>query len=72
MKQNDTKDGRAEKVEPKPFRVRLPGFILDEDIGFGDAMKRATSYVGIRLCGGCERRAAALDRWFAFGGRRPK
>lgn len=66
MKQIETRHERADKSEPKPYRVRLPGFVLDDDIGLGDAMKRATSYVGIRPCGGCERRAAGLNRWFVF------
>lgn len=52
--------------ERPPQRVRLPGFISDEKIGLGDVVKRATSYVGIRPCGGCERRAAALNRWVVF------
>lgn len=47
-------------------RVRLPGFITDEEIGLGDAIKRATSYFGIQPCGGCEQRAAALNRWMVF------
>jgi len=50
-------------------RVRLPGFITDEDIGLGDVLKRATSYIGIKPCSSCERRAAALNRWFVFTGR---
>jgi len=49
-----------------PHRVRLPGFIKDEEIGLGDVLKRATYAVGIRPCGGCERRAAALNRWMVF------
>lgn len=49
-----------------PRRVRLPGFIADAEIGLGDAIQRATSYVGIRPCGGCQRRAAALNRWMVF------
>jgi hypothetical protein len=48
--------------------VRLPGFIADDEIGLGDAIKRATSYVGIKPCGGCEGRAAALNRWMVFTG----
>jgi hypothetical protein len=47
-------------------RVRLPGFIADEEIGLGDAIKRASSYFGIQPCSGCERRAAALNRWIVF------
>lgn len=47
-------------------RVRLSGFITDEEIGLGDAIKRATSYFGIQPCGGCENRAAMLNRWMVF------
>jgi hypothetical protein len=47
-------------------RLRLPGFVTDEEIGLGDVIKRAASYVGIKPCRGCERRAAALNRWVAF------
>ena len=53
-----------------PYRVRLPGFIANEEIGLGDVVKRATSYVGIKTCGGCDARAAALNRLFVFGPRR--
>ena len=63
--QQDT-DGRA-----RPHRVRLPGFVSDEDIGLGDVIKRATTSAGVRPCGGCARRAEALNRWMAFSGRRP-
>lgn len=50
-------------------RVNLPGFITDEEIGLGDVIKRVTTTFGIRPCGGCERRAAALNRWVVFTGR---
>jgi hypothetical protein len=49
-----------------PHRVRLPGFITDEEIGLGDVIKRAISYFGTKPCGGCEQRAAALNRWLVF------
>jgi hypothetical protein len=52
--------------EPQPYRVRLPGFVKDEEVGLGDVIKRATYSVGIRPCGGCGRRAAALNRWMTF------
>src|SRR3954463_12449107 len=55
----------------QPYRVRLPGFVSDEEVGLGDAIKRATSTVGITPCGGCGRRAAALNRWMVFSGRHP-
>jgi hypothetical protein len=59
----------TEKRQRKPYQVRLPGFVSDQDIGLGDAIKRATSTVGIKPCGGCNRRAAALNRWMVFSGR---
>jgi hypothetical protein len=64
-------EGRASPDEGQHARqpVRLPGFITDEDVGLGDLIKRATSYIGIKPCGGCERRAAALNRWMVFTGR---
>lgn len=55
---------------PEPARVRLPGFINDADIGLGDVVKRVTHAAGVRPCSGCERRAAALNRWLVFSGRR--
>jgi hypothetical protein len=55
--------------ERQPYRVRLPGFVNDKDIGLGDAIKQVTYALGIRPCAGCERRAAALNRWFVFTGR---
>jgi hypothetical protein len=55
-----------------PYRVRLPGFIGDREVGLGDVIKRATSVVGIRPCGGCARRAAVLNSWVSFQERRPR
>jgi len=55
--------------EHPPRRVRLPGFIADEEIGLGDLIKRTTSYFGIQPCGGCGRRADALNRWMVFTNR---
>jgi hypothetical protein len=60
------------KDERQPHPVRLPGFVSDEDIGLGDAMKHVTHAFGIRPCGGCERRAAALNRRFVLTGKRTK
>jgi hypothetical protein len=58
----------ADKPNLTPARVRLPGFLNEKDIGIGNVIQRATSYVGIRHCGGCEARAAALNRWLVFSG----
>lgn len=57
---------RSGRSAHTPYRVRLPGFIADEDLGLGDLIKRSTSYVGITPCGGCKRRAAMLNRWMVF------
>ncbi|HKO99571.1 MAG TPA: hypothetical protein VJU86_21510 [Pyrinomonadaceae bacterium] len=56
--------------ERAPHRVRLPGFIAEEDVGLGEVIKRATYAMGIKTCGGCERRAATLNRWMVFSGKR--
>lgn len=72
MNENKKERNPEPGTAPEPYRLRLPGFILDEEIGLGDAVKRVTSAVGIKPCGGCSRRAATLNRWIAFSGRRPK
>ena len=63
LEPNGDPSGRSEAT---PFRVRLPGFIANEEIGLGDVIKRATSYVGVRPCVGCEGRAATLNRRVVF------
>jgi hypothetical protein len=50
----------------QPHRVRLPGFVMEDEIGLGDAIKRITYSMGIKPCSGCEKRAAALNRWVTF------
>ena len=72
MTKEDAKSDDAEKGKRPRYQVRLPGFITDEEIGLGDVIKRATYAIGIKPCGGCERRAAALNRWFGFSGRPPQ
>jgi hypothetical protein len=57
---------RETKSEREPHRVRLPGFLIEEEVGLGDAIKRVTYAMGIQPCGGCEQRAAALNRWMHF------
>jgi len=51
---------------PKPAKVRLPGFLQDE-IGLGDVIQRVSYALGVKPCGGCERRAKTLNRWVVFG-----
>ena len=36
---NDTK---GKPVERSSYQVRLPGFLIEEEIGLGDAVKRVT------------------------------
>lgn len=70
MKKKEPKADGSDKTEGQPYRVRLPGFI-NEEVGMGDVIKRVTAAAGIKTCGGCQRRAAALNRWLVFtGGRR--
>ena len=61
---DSTSDPREKAREP--YRVRLPGFVSAEDVGLGEAVKRVTRRVGVRPCGGCQRRAAALDSRVVF------
>ncbi|MEU1283573.1 hypothetical protein [Kitasatospora sp. NPDC005856] len=68
MTTGEKRDRREQAARGAPRRVRLPGFVTDQDIGLGDAVKRVTSTLGIRPCGGCERRAAALNRRLVVSG----
>lgn len=58
-------DERSPSRQP----IRLPNFAGQKEIGLGDAIKGATKAVGFRPCDGCNRRAAALNRWVVFGPR---
>jgi hypothetical protein len=70
VKRRDARSGANHKKERQPYRVRLPGFISEKDVGLGDAFKAATYAIGIKACAGCARRAAALNRWMVLSGRR--
>lgn len=54
----------------KPFTVRLPGFVSDHAIGLGDVVTRVATRVGFTACGGCTQRAAQMNQWISFTGRR--
>ncbi len=56
--------------DPPRRRSRVPGFLVDQEIGLGSAIKRVTASVGVRPCGGCRRRAAELDRRVVLQGHR--
>jgi len=66
MNKKEATKGHREAPQRQPHRVRLPGFLIEDEIGLGDVIKRATYAMGIKPCGGCERRAAALNRWMHF------
>jgi hypothetical protein len=65
-------EGRRPDPEREPHRVRLPGFVSDEDIGLGDVITKGTSALGIRQCRACLERATALNRLVVFQGGRPR
>ena len=56
--------------QKEPYRLRIPGFLVEFEIGLGDVIKRATGAVGIKPCGGCLKRADALNQWVSFSRKR--
>ncbi len=66
LPREDDGDGVSPEEERARHRVRLPGFVSEDDVGLGDMVKRATTAIGIKPCRGCERRARALNRWMSF------
>lgn len=70
MKEKKEKSNSFNKDEQSPYRISLPGFINDREIGLGDVIQRTTSYFGIQPCGGCNQRAAALNSLMVFTSRK--
>lgn len=68
MTNEETKpdEGNQLATESQPHKIRLPGFIIEKEVGMGDVIKRATSTIGIPPCGGCEQRAAWLNQRFVI------
>jgi hypothetical protein len=66
--QGESEEARVRRRPPRV--VRLPRFVVDEEVGAGDVIKRATSAVGIKPCGGCLGRAAALNHRLVLRPRR--
>lgn len=64
--QEEEKIRQHDETQRLTHRVRLPGFLVEEEIGLGDFIKRATYAMRIKPCAGCEKRAAALNRWMTF------
>jgi hypothetical protein len=65
MSTDDQQPGNAQR-EPEPYRVRIPGFISETSIGLGDFTGRAAASMGFQPCGGCARRATALNNWLVI------
>jgi len=65
MTGNSSEPATGPEQDPHPREIRLPGFIREE-VGLGDVIKRATSTIGIRPCGGCRQRATQLNRRIVF------
>ena len=61
-----TTENHGAEPQQHAHRVRLPGFLIEEELGLGDVIQRVTFAMGMRPCGGCEKRAAALNRWMHF------
>jgi hypothetical protein len=66
MKKGDGREASTQASGSQPHRVRLPGFLIDEEIGLGELIKKTTYAMGIKPCTGCEKRAAALNRWMTI------
>jgi hypothetical protein len=56
----------TKRSDRQPIRVRLPGFLIDEDVGLGDVIKQVTFRMGVSPCSGCEHRAKTLNSWVVF------
>lgn len=50
----------------KAVGIQIPLPLLKRDIGLGGFVKAALAKAGVRPCGGCNERAAALDRKLVF------
>ena len=68
MKKGDGGETNTRASDLPHHRVRLPGFLIDEEIGLGDVIKKTTYAMGIKPCTGCEKRAVALNRWMTITG----
>jgi hypothetical protein len=56
----------ADQQARRPRAVRVPRFVTNEEVGLGTAIHRLTSAVGVTPCGGCLKRATALNHRFVL------
>ena len=61
--------GRQSARRAPGSSLRLPGFVTDEDIGLGNVVKRMTMRSAFGPAA-VQQRAAALNSWVRFSGRR--
>jgi hypothetical protein len=69
MTEREVPEQPVQEPEPRPYRIRLPGLVGDEEIGLGDAIKGALQALHLARatpCYRCGKRAAALNRWIVF------
>ncbi len=66
MKRPNARAGQLDRGEALARCVRLPGFLIEDEAGLGDVIKRVTYAMGVKPCAGCEKRAATLNRWMTF------
>lgn len=66
MTEESSNDPAQNENTRSHYRMRLPGFLVGEEVGLGEVVKRVTYAVGIKPCGGCQQRAASLNRWVTF------
>ena len=64
--QRETVSTGAAPTSRKPYHVRLPGFLVEKEVGLGDVIKSVTYRAGINSCKGCDNRAAVLNSWIVF------
>lgn len=61
----DPQGGQLQRQDPRqPASVRVPG--LTHPVGLGDFLAAATSALGVKPCGGCQKRKEELNRWMQF------
>jgi hypothetical protein len=59
---------RDPNYPPQPWHIPVPG--MQQGVGLGDVIARATHALGIRQCEPCKRRQEWLNQRIRLGGRR--
>ena len=64
------KDSSEKQNNKRQYKIPLPVYLSEKEIGLGDVLKRVSARVGISGCSSCDKRARSLNRWIRFTGRR--